>query len=669
MCGIAGFLAADRLESPERLSAVAVAMGRAIAHRGPDDAGVWTDAGRGLALAHRRLSVIDLSPEGHQPMTSPSGRFVTVFNGEIYNYPELRAELEKAGRAPAWRGHSDTEVFLAACDAWGVDGALQRSNGMFALALADLGDDELVLARDRMGEKPLYYGWQGRYFLFGSELKALRVHPRFQALVEPLALSRYLRFGYVPAPLSIYAGIRKLPPATTLRVPLSGSRMQSSAQSPRAYWQLPLPAADRALSAAEAVEALEGLLRDAVRCRMHSDVPLGAFLSGGIDSSTVTALMQDQSSRPVRSYSIGFREQAYDESTHARAVAKALGTDHSELQVTAADALAVVPHLPQLYDEPFADSSAVPTHLLSRLTRQHVTVALSGDGGDELFGGYARYVQGRTLLGLYRTVPRSWRRLGARGFSLLAGRSWDQLSARGPRSLGVMFSSGRMAKLAEVLALSDHRELYGRLVSQWPDAPLLTRYGAEPSSDAAVPSVLDDEVLARAIASPASWMMYVDQLTYLPDDILVKVDRASMAVALEARVPLLDNRLVEFAARVPLDLKVRHGRGKWVLREVLRRYVDPRLTERPKQGFELPIADWLRDPLREWAEGLLSGSALAATGVLNPEPIRRVWEEHVDGRRNHQHRLWVILMLQAWWRDANPSLHQDNLASARVAAH
>jgi asparagine synthase (glutamine-hydrolysing) len=637
-------------------------MGRAIAHRGPDDWGVWTDARRGLAFAHQRLSVIDLSPEGHQPMTSASGRFVMVFNGEIYNYPELRAELEKAHLAPAWRGHSDTEVFLAACDAWGMEGALQRSNGMFALALVDLAEDELVLARDRMGEKPLYYGWQGRYFLFGSELKALRAHPRFQGRVEPLALPRYLRFGYVPAPLSIYAGIRKLPPATILRVPLYGS----GTQIPRAYWQLPLPVADRTLSAAAAADRLNALLRDAVRCRMHSDVPLGAFLSGGIDSSTVAALMQDQSSRPVRTYSIGFLEQSYDESAHARAVAKALGTDHSELQVTAADALAVVPHLPQLYDEPFADSSAVPTYLLSRLTRQHVTVALSGDGGDELFGGYVRYVQGRTLLGLYGTIPRSWRRLGARGLALLAGRYWDQLTTRGPRSLGVTFSSGRLRKLAEVLALSDHRELYGRLVSQWPDAALLLRH--EPPFSLSTASVLEDEQLAHTIHCPASWMMYVDQLTYLPDDILVKVDRASMAVALEARVPFLDHRLVEFAARVPLDLKIRRSRGKLLLREVLRRYLDPRLTERPKQGFELPIAAWLRGPLRDWAEDLLSPRALADIGVIHPEPVRRVWADHLEGRRNHQHRLWVILMLQSWWRDTAPSLHEPIVTNERATA-
>jgi asparagine synthase (glutamine-hydrolysing) len=651
VCGIAGFLSRGSSRSPQDLAAIALAMGRAIAHRGPDDCGVWTDAPRGLAFAHRRLSIIDLSPEGHQPMTSASGRFVMALNGEIYNYPELRAELEQAGRAPAWRGHSDTEVFLAACDAWGIEGAVQRTNGMFAIALADLAEEQLVLARDRMGEKPLYYGWQGQHFLFSSELKALRAHPQFLRRLEPLALPPYIRFGYIPAPLSIYAGIHKLPPATILRVSLRGS----GAQSARAYWQLPLPAPDHALTTAAAVDRLQMLLRDATRCRMHSDVPLGAFLSGGIDSSTVAALMQEQSSRPVRTYSIGFREHSHDESAHARAVARVLCTDHHELCVSPADALAVVPRLPQLYDEPFADSSAVPTFLLSKLTRRHVTVALSGDGGDELFGGYVRYVQGRTLLRLYRTVPRSWRELGARGLNLLAGRRWDRLSARGPRSLGVMFSSDRLAKLAEVLPLSGYRELYARLVSQWPDPAIVA------GRVAPAPGPGEDERLADAIGCPTSWMMYVDQLTFLPDDILVKVDRASMAVALEARVPFLDHRLVEFAASVPLALKVRTGRGKWLLREVLRRYVDPRLTSRPKQGFAIPIAEWLRGPLREWAEDLLSPSALADSGVIDPDPVRRVWAAHLQGRRNHQYKLWVILMLQAWWREATPSVHQEAL--------
>ena len=645
MCGIAGFLGPAGSTSSADLAAIARAMGQAIAHRGPDDCGVWADAGRGLALAHQRLSIIDLSPQGHQPMTSPSGRFVMILNGEIYNYPQLRAELEQAGRAPAWRGRSDTEVLLAACEAWGIEGALQRANGMFAIALADLTDEQLVLVRDRMGEKPLYYGWQGRHFLFGSELKALRAHPQFEQRLETRALPSYIRFGYVPAPLSIYAGIHKLAPGTMLRVGLRERRSVTA----QAYWQLPLPTGAGAPTPQAAVERLHTLLRDAIKCRMHSDVPLGAFLSGGIDSSTVVALMQEQASRPVHTYSIGFREQSYDESAHARAVAAALGTEHRELYVSAADALAVVPLLPQLYDEPFADSSAIPTFLLSKLTRAHVTVALSGDGGDELFGGYVRYLRGRALLRLYRTAPRGLRAAAATVLDALSGQRWDRLSARGPRSLAVAITSDRLAKLAQVLPLSGHRELYARLVSQWPDPAVVT--GGTPSE----PGLAENERLAGSIGCPISWMMHIDQLTYLPDDILVKVDRASMAVALEARVPYLDHRVVEFAVSLPLDMKLRGGRGKWLLREILARYLDPRLTGRPKQGFGIPIAEWLRGPLREWAEELLSPRALAASGLLDPTPVRQVWEAHLAGR-NYEHRLWVILMLQAWLRAAAPSV-------------
>ena len=579
-------------------------------------------------------------------MQSPSGRFVAVFNGEIYNYQELRTELERAGRAPEWRGNSDTEVFLSACDAWGIEGAVQRANGMFAMVFADLEDDELVLIRDRMGEKPLYYGWQGRHFLFSSELKALRAHPQFQGRLEPEALPAYIRFGYVPSPLSIYAGIRKLPPGTILRVQLR----RPGAETSRAYWQVPVPVGDDALTAGITVDRVHTLLRDAVKCRMYSDVPLGAFLSGGIDSSTIVALMQDQSSRPVQTYSIGFREHLHDESQHARAVANALGTDHSELRVTAADALGVVPLLPDLYDEPFADSSAIPTFLLSKLTRQHVTVALSGDGGDELFGGYLRYVHGRSLLRLYAVVPRGLRTLVAKGLAALAGPGWDRMSARGPRSLGVMLTSDRLRKLAEVLPLPNYQELYARLVSQWPDADVIAPHLKQQSD------LLHDDRRAHAIGCPISWMMHVDQLTYLPDDILVKVDRASMAVALEARVPFLDHRLVEFAATVPLGLKLRNGRGKWVLREILRRYLAPHLTARPKQGFGIPLAQWLRGPLRDWAEDLLSPSTLSQTGLLDPDRAHRVWQAHLDGRGNYEHRLWVLLMLQAWFRATTPSV-------------
>jgi len=645
MCGIVGFVTPPGAGSIAHSKALGLSMARAIEHRGPDDADVWSDDGLGVTLAHRRLSIVDLSVEGRQPMTSASGRYVIAFNGEIYNYPELRAELEQSGKAPAWRGHSDTEVFLAACDAWGVAGATRRANGMFAMAIVDLAEKRLLLTRDRMGEKPLYYGWQGAHFLFGSELKALRVHPGFRNQLDAQVLPSYIRFGYVPSPFTIYAGIHKLPAGSVLNVSLRrGARTQEVVP----YWEVPLPSSGDELQPAEAIDQLHTLLRDAVKIRMHSDVPLGAFLSGGVDSSTIVALMQAQSARPIRTYSIGFREKSHDEAGFARAVAKVLATDHTELYVTSADALAVVPHLADIYDEPFADSSQIPTYLLAKLTRQHVTVALSGDGGDELFGGYMRYVQGRTLLRMYDVIPHSWRQACAYALNACAGPRWDRLASLGPRRVRALVSSDRLSKLAEVFALGNYRDLYRRLVSQWSDPSLVV-----PSVPQA-PSLLDDEGVAANIKSPLAWMMYIDKRTYLPDDILVKIDRASMAVALEARVPFLDHRLVEFAARLPLAQKLRDGQGKWLLRQVLYKYIDRRLIDRPKQGFGVPIEQWLRGPLREWAEDLLSHESLAASGMLDPAPIRRAWLEHVNGQRNLHYPLWVILMFQAWLRSAAP---------------
>ena len=622
-------------------------MAGAIAHRGPDDHGVWVDAAAGVALAHRRLSIIDLSEEGHQPMRSHSGRFVVVFNGEIYNYIELRQELAELGTSPPWRGQSDTEVLLAACEAWGVRGAIQRSNGMFAVALWDARERELILIRDRMGEKPLYYGWQGSAFLFGSELKSLRAHAQFENRLNAQALPLFIRFGYVPTPLSIYSGIQKLPPGCLLRIP---ARAVAGSVQPEPYWQVPIPEQERAMDAATAAERLEHLLREAVRIRMHADVPLGAFLSGGIDSSTIVALMQAQATRRVHTYSIGFREHGYDEAVEAKAVARALSTEHTELYVTADDAQKVVPDLPDIYDEPFADSSQIPTYLLSKLTRRRITVALSGDGGDELFGGYVRYIQARAILRAYQLMPAVWRRACAQALAFAARPSWDRLAALLPRQVRTHISSDRLAKLAEVVPLSGYRELYRRLVSQWADPASVVATVMEART------LLDDEAIAARIHSAVPWMMYVDQLTYLPDDILVKVDRASMAVALETRVPFLDHRVVEFAASLPLGLKLAGGTGKWLLRQVLYKYVDQRLVARPKQGFAIPIASWLRGPLRDWAEELLSERALARCELLNPKRVREVWARHLEGNRNFQHPLWVILMFQAWNLRAAPTL-------------
>lgn len=645
MCGISGFFDSNNGYSADESVAIVTRMSDAIAHRGPDDSGSWVDSSLGVALGHRRLSIIDVSVEGRQPMVSPSGRFVIVFNGEIYNHLEIRSDLEASGDAPAWRGHSDTEILLAACDSWGIESALSRANGMFALALLDRTELTLTLARDRMGEKPLYYGWQRDVFLFGSELKALRAHPKFMNRLDPRALPGYFRFGYVPAPLSIYAGISKLQPGYMFRVPLRGGPRPST---PEAYWVLPLPKERDQLDAAEAAERLEHLLRDAIKMRMHSDVALGAFLSGGIDSSTVVALMQSQSGKRVCTYSIGFREQLFDETPNARLIAKVLGTDHTELYVTPGDALRVVPILPDIYDEPFADSSQIPTYLLAKLTRKHVTVALSGDGGDELFGGYVRYIQGDAVLRLQRFAPLSMRRALGRMLTTVVAPAWDRFGSTILRSFGTAVTGDRLLKLAEVVGLDGVREVYGRLVSQWPDPAEIVR------ACHVTQTLLDDEAIASRIPLPISWMMYMDQLTYLPDDILVKVDRASMAVALEARVPLLDHRLVEFASSLPVNLKLVKRTGKWLLRKVLYKYVDRRLVDRPKQGFGIPVAEWLRGPLREWADELLSEPMLGSSGLLNIAPIRRAWVSHLSRRRNYHYPLWVVLMFQAWYARARP---------------
>jgi asparagine synthase (glutamine-hydrolysing) len=639
MCGIAGCIE-PRAASLTDLADRARAMADAIAHRGPDDQGVWLSGRLGLALAHRRLSIVDLSAQGHQPMISASGRYVVAFNGEFYNFRELRSQLEAAGCAPRWRGDSDTEVFLAACEAWGIERTLQRVNGMFAIALLDQQRNRLILVRDRLGEKPLYFGLQGGMFLFGSELKALRAHPAFVADIDPEAVTLYFRFGYVPTPLSIYRTIRKLEPGHFVEIACDGAAV--SVAAPVCYWTLPTAPTSRAVSEAQAAEELDHLLTDAVRVRMHADVPLGAFLSGGIDSSCIVAMMQKQSIRPVRTFSIGFAEEAQDESAHARAVAQALGTAHTELRVTAQDALQVVGRLPGLYDEPFADSSQIPTYLLAALTREHVTVSLSGDAGDEVFGGYNRYVQGQRLLHLYKWAPRCVRTMLARALRSVSASRAESLLRRGPRSLAVMFGDDRLMKLSEVIDRASIHDAYKRLVSSWPQPTQLCLGRLERET------IIDDPALRSLISSPIAWMMYVDQRTYLPDDILVKVDRATMAVALEGRIPFLDPRIIEYAAALPLSFKFRDGQGKWLLRQVLYRYLDRRHFDRPKQGFAIPLAAWLRGPLRAWAEELLSERELRGTGVVDVQLAREAWRAHVAGERNLQQPLWTLLMFQAW---------------------
>jgi asparagine synthase (glutamine-hydrolysing) len=644
---------------PEDLSSVARRMGTALQHRGPDAEGTWVDDYAGIALAHRRLSIIDLSPLGSQPMVSAGGRFVLVFNGEVYNHAALRKALESTATSGiSFRGHSDTEVMLAAIETWGLEAAVQRFVGMFAFALWDRRQHQLHLVRDRLGIKPLYYGWAGNTLLFGSELRAFTAHPLFRGEIDRSAVALLLRHNCVPAPHCIYRDVYKLPPGSILTLGAPGSRDAS----PVAYWSA-RDVAERGSSDpftgsdAEAIEHLDTLLRDSVSLRMIADVPIGAFLSGGLDSSTVVALMQAQSSRPIKTFTIGSPDPGFDESSHARSVAGHLGTDHTELIVTPDDALAVIPQLPTLYDEPFADSSQIPTFLISALTRRDVTVALSGDGGDELFAGYNRHVWASRVWSGTRWLPRIVRNAQASAITAISPRTWDAVFRRVsrviPRRLRFGGAGYKLHKLAGVLSAPSLEEIYNRLASHWETPTSVVRGVTEltttpdPANCANVPSFIEK-------------MLYLDLVTYLPDDILTKVDRASMAVGLEARVPILDHRVVEFAWRLPLSMKYRDGISKWILRQVLYRYVPPSLVERPKAGFGIPLYSWLRGPLREWAEELLDERRLVQEGFFNPTTIRQRWLEHLSGRRRWEYHLWDVLMFQAWLdasRAADAAVH------------
>ncbi|MGZ9189153.1 MAG: asparagine synthase (glutamine-hydrolyzing) [Nitrospira sp.] len=640
MCGIAGMMSYRGTE----YSRIVSGMAERIRYRGPDDSGVWGDSNYGLAIGHVRLSILDLSPAGHQPMESASGRYVIVFNGEIYNHLELRGQL--AGLS--WRGHSDTETLLAAFETWGVEKTLQATAGMFALALWDRVERRLILARDRIGEKPLYYGWSNGTFLFASELKALEAYPDWRAEIDRGALALFMRYAYVPLPYSIYTGIRKLLPGTYATI---------ASTCAAGYWPEPTPYWSAAAVARQtrrddwtdsmAEDELNRLLSGAVKGQMIADVPLGAFLSGGIDSSTVVALMQAHSSRPVKTFTLGFGEDDYNEAPGAKAVAEYLGTDHTEFYVSPADALAVIPLLPSMYDEPFGDSSAIPTHLVARLAKQQVTVALSGDGGDELFGGYNRYSWGSSIWRRVARVPVSMRAIAAYALTVLSPEQWDQigrmLKMGLPASRHLSTLGEKVHKLAAVLDANSQTELYRRLVSiQRETASLVIGTQGKPIWADTQAQQLPDRAFSEA-------MMFHDLVGYLTDDILAKVDRAAMAISLETRMPLLDHRIVEFAWSLPPSMKIRTGsQGKWLLRQVLYRYVPKRLVERPKMGFGIPLDSWLRGSLRDWAEALLDESRLRHEGYFDPAPIRKKWQEHLSGRRNWQYWLWNVLMFQAW---------------------
>ncbi|MBV8808801.1 MAG: asparagine synthase (glutamine-hydrolyzing) [Acidobacteriaceae bacterium] len=646
MCGIAGCFDPSRRQSSEMLEHSVSRMVQTLYHRGPNDSGMWTDTSAGIAIGMRRLAILDLSPAGKQPMHSESGRYVLAFNGEIYNCEDLRRQLLTQSPELRFRGHSDTEVMLGAFDQWGLVVSLQRFNGMFAFALWDRKEHTLTLARDRFGEKPLYYAIVRDQFLFGSELKAMRAHPEISTEIDTAALALYLERNCVPAPHTIYRGVKKLPPATWLT--LRDGRLDGTPQS---YWSL-REAAERGTqnlfrgTEDEAIESLDALLRDAVKIRMHADVPLGAFLSGGIDSSTVVSLMQVQSGKPIKTFSLGLYEGDYNEASDAARVAKHLGTDHTEFYATSREALEVVPLLPEMYDEPFADSSQIPTFLIARLARQHATVSISGDGGDEIFGGYNRHTWGGALWQKIQPFPLRLRKLGAASLSALSPDAWD-LAFRTfgpvlPRNWRQRVPGYKVHKLASVMASADAEEMYDRFATHWSTPGDLLQ-----TSVAAAGEQFGNGNNAR-LPSPTERMMYRDAVTYLPDDILVKVDRATMAVSLEGRIPLLDHRVAEFAWHLPLSLKIRGREGKWILRQVLYRYVPRQMVERPKFGFGIPLDPWLRGPLRGWAESLLDERRLHGEGFFNPVPIRRAWQEHLAGKRRWEFHLWDVLMFQAW---------------------
>ena len=642
MCGIVGFIDPDGF-SLNNAKQIGDAMGKAIQYRGPDHSGLWIDKDHGVTLAHQRLAIIDLSKSAHQPMVSSSGRYVMCFNGEIYNHLDLRSELESGGKSPPWRSHSDTETILACIDIYGLKETLVKLVGMFSIALWDKSAKEIFLARDRIGEKPLYYGSHGQLLLFSSELKALRAHPKFTPKINRDALSLFLRHNYIPQPYSIYEGIKKLPPGHFVRLKKNAV--------PEQYWSLKENLISAKLnpfegSESEALNSLDKLLISTVKGQMQADVPLGAFLSGGVDSSLILALMQEQSSRPIETFTIGFDNKEFNEAPFAMDVAKYLGTQHNELYVSSETAREVIPNLPKIYDEPFSDSSQIPTFLVSEMAQNHVKVCLSGDGGDEVFGGYNRYTWGNSFSSYQKRVPKIFRTFATKLITSLAPSTWNKLLAPGlfltPQKYRYTNIGDKLHKIATLFNCSSFEEVYRMLISHWDFPENIVIGGKEPetilTSKDAIPNKLSNE----------EQMMFYDMMMYLPDDILVKVDRAAMSVSLETRVPFLDHRVIDFACQLPLTMKIRNGTKKWCLRELLYKRVPKNLIERPKMGFGVPIGDWLRGPLRDWAEYLLEENRIIQSGYFQNSEIQKKWREHVSGDRNWHYYLWDILMFESW---------------------
>ena len=641
MCGFTGFIDRSLSQNNAELSEIVQSMGDEISHRGPDDAQFYVQQDAGYAVAFRRLAIIDLSPMGRQPMISSSGRYIITYNGEVYNAAEIRDELQQHGAR--LKGHSDTEVILEAIEIWGLKKTLPRLIGMFAIALWDRHNHRLTLVRDRLGIKPLYFGSFKNQFFFGSQTKCFLKHPRWKSTINHDSVSAYMRFGYLPSPHSIYKGVAQVRPGEWIEVEHGEVTRRGQ------YWSHENVAVDGyrnrvKLSDKEATDQLEKLIGDAIRLRMISDVPLGAFLSGGVDSSTVAALMQENSDRPIKTFSIGFQESQYNEAPFAKAVAEYLGTEHHEMYVTSNDALDVIPKIPDYFDEPFADSSQIPTYLLSVLTKQHVTVALSGDGGDELFAGYQRYFIGDSLVKASNRIPVCLRPTLAKIIDKTSPRIWDMIEPFIPERYGRSPLRTRALRASELFSRGGQEQIFRGIVGQWPDPEAVVINSVEPVDD------IWKGTMHTRMPDFIERMQYIDAITYLPDDILLKVDRSSMATSLEARVPLLDHRVVEFAARLPKHMKVREGQSKWLLRQVLYRHVPHELIERPKMGFAPPIDEWLRGPLREWAEDLLDEKKLREEGIFNPASIRQLFEQHLSGEISWHYRLWVVLMFQAWKR-------------------